>query len=394
MIKLLFVMNNLHCGGAEKALVSLLQTIDYSRYEVDLLLFKHEGIFLQQLPEEVNTLRGLEGFEYFDMSLRAALMDCLAKFKFGTAISRLQAGFVFKQERNAARREQRVWKYISRTLPKLQKHYDAVIGYLEKNPVYFGIEKVSASKKIGFIHNDYEKLGMDPALDQSHFGKLDYLITVSAACGEVLERLFPQYVDKIKVMHNIISPSTVRKMSMQPTPALPNVQGWKIVSTGRLHPQKGFDLAIAACRQLVDSGCDVHWYIIGEGQERERLEAMISQYGLQERFVLLGLQENPYPLIRMADIYVQPSRFEGKPVAVDEAKILGKPIVVTNFSTASDSIASMKNGLIVEMSEEALAGGIKKLLLNETLQQSFTKELQQEDLGTESEVEKLYELIS
>ncbi|MCU6710292.1 glycosyltransferase [Paenibacillus sp. J5C_2022] len=394
MKRLLFVMSHLHCGGAEKALISLLQTIDYTRYEVDLLLFKQEGMFLHQLPQQVNVLGAPDGYSYFDMPLMDALKACMAKGKVATAISRLQAGLVFKQERNAARREQRAWKYISHALPKLQKHYDAVIGYLEKNPVYFGIEKVSATKKLGFIHNDYEKLGMDPSLDQGHFGKLDYLITVSSACGEVLERLFPQYADKVKVMHNIISPSTVRMMSLRPTPALPDVQGWKIVSTGRLHPQKGFDLAIAACRRLVDSGCDVRWYIIGEGQERERLEAMISQYGLQERFVLLGLQENPYPLIRMADIYVQPSRFEGKPVAVDEAKILGKPIVVTNFSTAADSIASMKNGVIVEMSEEALASGIKELLLNETLQQSFTKELQQEELGTESEVEKLYELIS
>lgn len=388
---LLFVMNNLNCGGAEKALISLLETIDYSLYNVDLFLFKHEGLFFSKIPKQVNLLEEPFEYKYFDMSIKTAITDCIKKGKLQVALSRLCAGYIFNTENNRSRCEQRVWKYMSKTLNRINKKYDVAIGYLEKNPIFFCIDKVDANKKIGFIHNDYDKLGMDPTIDKKYFTKLDSIVTVSEECAEVLKQRFPMYKQKIDVMYNIVSPHMIKNMSLEKTDI--NYKGIKLVSVGRLNYQKGFELAIEACKILVGSGYDLKWYVIGEGEERGKLEKMIEENDLQEVFLLLGIKENPYPFIKEADVYVQSSRFEGKSIAIDEAKILHKPIVVTNFSTATDQIKHKENGLIVDMNPQSIYKGIKQLIDNKELRNKLIEQLTKENLGTESEIQKLYELF-
>jgi glycosyltransferase involved in cell wall biosynthesis len=390
--KILFVMNNLNCGGAEKALVSLLEVMDYSVYEVDLFLLKHEGLFLNKIPNQVNLLEEPPEYKYYDMSIKKAILDCLRRGRLDIALSRLMAGFVFKNEKNKVRSEQRVWKYISNSLKNLDGKYDIAIGYLEKNPIYFCIDKVKANKKIGFIHNDYDKLGLDPDLDQKYFEKLDYLVTVSEECGNILKKRFPMYEGKVEVMHNIVSPAMVNKMSLEQVDM--KVNAIKLVSVGRLNYQKGFEMAIETCKELIDNGYTVKWYIIGEGEERGKLEKLVIENSLQGIFILLGIKENPYPYIKEADIYIQTSRFEGKSIAIDEAKILQKPIVVTNFNTAKDQIRNNENGLIVDMNARSIFQGIQTLIDDEELRNKFIFNLSNEELGTESEMPKLYELFN
>ncbi|MBO1579740.1 glycosyltransferase [Bacillus sp. XF8] len=387
----LFVINNLNCGGAEKSLISLLNTMDYSSYDVDLFLFKHEGLFFNKIPKQVNILEEPSEYQLFDMPIKAAIMKCLRQGRLDIALSRVCAGYIFKSEKNNARCEQRVWRYLSKSLQTISKKYNVAIGYLEKNPVYFCIDNVNANKKIGFIHTDYDKLGMDPNIDMDYFRSLDHIVTVSDECANVLKQRFPIYNDKIGVIHNIVSPSTIHKMSQEKVDI--ERKGIKIVSVGRLSHEKGFDLAVEACKNLVETGYEIKWHIIGEGEGRNKLEKMIEENHLQDHFLLLGLKENPYPYIREADIYVQPSRFEGKSIAIDEAKILHKPIVVTNFSTAKDQIENEENGIIVDMDAHSLSEGIKKLIHNEELRNKLIKNLSDEELGTESEIKKLYTLF-
>ncbi|NQX66764.1 glycosyltransferase [Paenibacillus alba] len=389
--KVLFIMNNLTCGGAEKALISLLETMDYSHYDVDLFLLKHEGMFFCKIPSAVNVLEEPSDYRYFDMSMKKAFQDCLGKGKFKIALNRLLAGFIYKNEKNSARSEQRAWKYISKSLPNLHTRYDIAVGYLEKNPIYFCIDKVNAGKKLGFIHSDYNKMGMDAYIDQSYFGKLDHLVTVSEECREILKKNFPMHTEKIEVMYNIVSPATIHNLALEQV----NWPGneLKLVSVGRLNHHKGFELAIDACKELVQAGYQVKWYIIGEGEERKNLEKLIAENELKDTFKLIGLKENPYPYIKAADIYIQSSRFEGKSIAVDEAKILQKPIVVTNFNTAKDQINDHENGLIVDMNSKSLFEGIAALIDNPALRKQFSMQLSNEQLGTESEIHKLYEMF-
>lgn len=392
--KILFVINNLNCGGAEKALISLLETMDYSRVNVDLLLFKQEGIFMSKIPAQVNLLPEPENYKYFDMSIKEAIVDLVKKRKFNIALARVLSSYVFKIEKSRAIVEQKVWRYLEKAFDNLNTEYDFAIGYLEKNPVYFCVDKVKAERKIGWIHNDYEKLRMDKNIDNTYFGKLDYIFTVSEECLNVLKKVFPQYHGKLKLMHNIVSEKTIKKLALEEVSDIEfSDENINIVSIGRLNYQKGFEMAAEACAILKERGYKINWNIIGEGEERDKLESLIEKLNIRGEFKLLGLRENPYPYVALSDIYVQSSRFEGKSIAIDEAKILNKPIVLTNFSTAKDQIENNYNGLICDMNSNSLANEIERIINNDELKNKLIRNLSKEKLGNENEVEKLYSIM-
>ena len=389
---LLFIMNNLTCGGAEKALISLLQTIDYSKYNVDLYLFKHEGLFMSQLPKEVNLLPAPELYPYFDMSIKKAVLENLKSGNFNVVLNRLKMAILFKTEKHPAIREQKLWKYLSKCLIPLEKEYDLAVGFLEKTPNYFCVDKVNAKVKVGFVHNDYDKLGMDTKIDAPYFEKLQHVATISEECLVSLQRSFPYLTNKFIILKNISSPRLILKLAEEKTEPL--FSGLKLLTVGRLSEQKGYDFAIKAATILKEKHkIDFRWYILGTGPLQDQLNKQIEAEGVHENIVFLGLKENPYPYIKQSDLYVQPSRFEGKSVAIDEAKILHKPIIVTNFNSAKDQITNEQNGLIVEMNPEAIADGIARLHSNNALQQKLIAALKTEEMGNENEIEKLYALI-
>lgn len=390
---ILFIMNNLHCGGAEKALISLLQNIDYSNFEVDLLLFQQEGIFMDQIPSQVNLLDEPVNYNLYDMSIKTALMKCIRNGDFKNALNRILAGYIFRSEKNKARCEQRVWRYLAKSLSGINKSYDLAVGYLEKTPIYFCVDRVNASKKIGFIHNDYDKLGMDPIIDDKYFKQLNRVVTVSEECVEILKRRFPQYSKKVDLMLNVVSPNAIQQLAMSEIEYKKHDSEIVIVSVGRLHYQKGFELAIEACGKLISDGYRIKWYVIGEGGERSKLQDLIRKNQLEDCFILVGLKENPYPYINMCDIYVQTSRFEGRCLTITEAKILHKPIVSTNFKVIYDQITDQSNGIIVKQTPESIYKGIRTLIDDPKLRNRIINNLKNEDMGTEREVEKIYNYL-
>ena len=117
--KILFVINSLNCGGAEKALISLLETMDYSKFDVDLLLFKQEGIFMSKIPVQVNLLPEPENYKYFDMSIKKAIIDLIKKGKFDIALARILSLYVFKTEKSMSVVEQKVWRYLAKGFDNL-----------------------------------------------------------------------------------------------------------------------------------------------------------------------------------------------------------------------------------------------------------------------------------
>lgn len=384
-------MNNLRVGGAEKALISLMQTFDYSSYNVDLFLFKKEGLFLTQVPKEVTLLEEPPEYKFFDMAFSKAILNAIKLRRLDIVYNRIMMAYLFKTEKNGAVREQKLWNYLGKCLQPITKKYDLAIGFLENTPNFFCVDKTTANVKVGFVHNDYEELEMNPKLDYNFFKKLNYIASVSEECVAALQRSFPDFSSKLLVIKNISTTKLILKLSEELIEPL--YSGLKLVTLGRLAPQKGYDLLVETAFVLKQKNIDFKWYILGIGELQNELNAQIEKYNLQSDIVFLGLKENPYPYIKQSNIYIQPSRFEGKSIAVDEAKTLQKPIVVTNFSTAKDQINSGENGLIVEMNPEAIATGIIKLQNDLDLQKKLVFNLSNELMGNESEIEKIYALI-
>lgn len=391
--KLAFVIPSLDAGGGEKALVSLLGVMDFQRYDVDLIVFKNRGLFLKMLPAQVRVLTPGGDYATFGLGLGKSLLRFLLRGKFSLVWHRLQFALTSKTNKHVARAEQHNWKHLSAAMATIPGDYDAAIGFLEKSSVYFAVDKIKAKNKLGFIHTNYTDMGMDADFDRPYFQKLDAIVTVSDECESVLKNVFPEYTDKISVVQNVVSPGMIRQLAENGS-APEIAKRPAIVSVGRLHPLKGFDLAVEACAMLVSKGIDLQWLVIGDGGERPALERMIADRKLENHFHLIGLRENPYAYVRKADIYVQPSRVEGKSIAIDEAKILAKPMVVTGYATVADQITNGVNGLVCAIDANGIANGIETLLNNAAMQQRFAENLAKESLGTEAEVEKFYALIA
>ncbi|MFI8706597.1 glycosyltransferase [Bacillus sp. NPDC077411] len=390
---LLFVIPSLTAAGGEKSLVNLLSQIDYNLYNVDLFLLKHDGMFMEFVPKEVQILSLPETYHLFALPLFKSIKQLILKREMTLAYNRVMFAIRNRNARNISIREQYNWKYVSKSLEKLPQKYDVAIGFLEKTSTYFCVDKVNAFKKIGWVHIDYDKLGMDPNFDIDYFKELDHIVTVSEECANKLKNRFPSQKNKVRVIYNIVSPTMINKMANQNNIDVYDRKDNEIVllSIGRLHYQKAFELAIESCKKLIDRGYNIKWNIIGEGEEREKLTNLIKENKLEGTFRLLGLKSNPYPYIKQADIYIQTSRFEGKSIAIDEAKILNKPIIVTNFSTAKDQINDGIDGLIVDMDADAVANGVEKLVKDISLRERLAYNLSQLKLGTEGEINKLYE---
>lgn len=392
---ILFVIPSLHAGGGEKSLVNLLNQIDYNSYNVDLFLFNKSGVFINSLPEQVTILDLPQTYKKFSQTLGASIKDFVSHFKFSLAYYRILFTIKNRFIKNKSKAEQYTWKYISKSIDSLDKEYDVSIGYLEKSSIYFIVDKIKSKKKIGWIHTNYGNSGMDENFDQPYFEKLDNIVTVSEECAVSLKTKFPSLEEKISIIYNIVSPKLINELSNRDVNNDFIIQdGYtNIITVARLSHEKGIDIAINSCKKLIDQGYKIRWYVLGGGPEKSKLEELILNNNLEDNFKLLGIKENPYPYIKQADLYIQPSRYEGKSIAIDEAKILHKPIIVTNYETAKDQINNNENGIIVEMNSEGLSKGIISVIHDVNLQNKIKDSLCNETLGTESEIYKLYDIF-
>lgn len=389
---ILFVIPSMRSGGAEKSLLTLLNLFDFERYEVDLLCFRHDGLFFDDIPKQVNILGENADYEMFDGNAIAAIKYFLKKGKIISAVNRVKYSKLYRLA-DVHQREEAQWGFLKKQLPKIKKKYDCAIGYLEGNANRFVTECVDAKKKICYIHNDIEKLGFDKESFGKSFVNTDIIVTVSNECENSLKKNFPQFLRKFYIIENITSQRILMAESKKEN-AYPNKSHEiSICTVGRFSAQKNIELAVASCAELVKRGLNIRWYHIGNGELKRQIEKQIIENGVEDRFLLLGEKANPYPYIGQCDVYVQPSLFEGKSIAVDEAKCLCRPIVVTNFSTVHDQIRDGTNGIICEMNVKDMSDKIEMLIKNESVRKNLTENLEKEKLGNEEEILKLYELI-
>jgi glycosyltransferase involved in cell wall biosynthesis len=286
-----------------------------------------------------------------------------------------------------------MWRIEKRFIRPARKRYDAVIAFMEGQPLYYAVEKVNAEIKIGFIHGDYGAMGLCRNFDRSYIIRLNALCTVSESCKTALESAFPDQSEKFHVIYNIISSSFLHAMAEKGTGFDDGYDGIRVLSIARLSHQKGLDIAMPAVVGLNRKGLRLRWYIIGIGPEEESLKRQAEEMEAGDNVVFLGERGNPYPYVNECDIYMQPSRFEGKSIAVDEAMVFCRPILLTDFSTAHDQITSGEDGLIVPMTAEGVEQGLEKLALSGELREKYARALSRRDLTNEGEIAKLYALI-
>ncbi|UQZ85703.1 Alpha-D-kanosaminyltransferase [Paenibacillus konkukensis] len=288
------------------------------------------------------------------------------------------------------------WEVYRRFLPKLKSRYDVAISYLDFFCNYYVAEKVHADKKIMYNHMDYaysQTQGWPcPRLERKSFVSSDYIVTVADSARRSLESFFPEHSDKIRVIHNRVSNATVQRLSEEPVDN-DGFQGTRVATVARLCDEKGVMLALEACSQIVSEGYPIRWYLIGTGGLQGELEERLKRLGLEQHFMLMGEKQNPYPYVKGADIYVQPSKTEAHCIAVEEAIALQRPIVVTDIPSFKQQITDGETGIVVPAHAQGLAEGITKLVRSKELRDKLTVQLSYEQNRYQDELNKFYELI-
>lgn len=387
--KVLFIMYNLELGGAEKSLISILNNMDYTRYEVDLFLYEHSGELIEQLPKEVTLLPEIKKYATLCNSTKETFKDGYIRLGTVRTISKYHANL----RKLPLAYDQYLYRYGSKLMEKLSKEYDTAISNIW--PHNLVVEKVNARRKIGWIHTDYSQMKVDYDMDFKILNKLDFIVAVSNQCKEVMDKIYPQLKSKIVIIENIVSKDVITKLAEEPLKEINEFKSRdiKLLTVARLHPEKGVDRAVEAAKKLKDEGKCFKWYIIGYGAQEKELLKRSKELGIEKEVRFLGKKINPYPYFKSCDIYVQPSRYEGKAITITEAKFFNKPIVITDYNSAKDQIDHGKNGLIVENSTQGVYEGIKELMENTTIMEKFEENLKKDGISITNEIEKIYNLM-
>lgn len=380
-------------GGIERSLLGLLNAIDYDKYDVDLFLWSHSGPFMEMIPSRVNILPEINEYALMDKPIVKMIMHgCLL---LGCTRLMLKAYVNIRSIISANIRDTLAWyyhEYSLRFLPLLSTHeYDLAISF--QGTTTF-LDRVKADLKVGWVHTDYSSLSLDLKFMENVWRRADQVVAVSQSCRDVFVRLFPSLFDKLVVIENIVSPTFVKaQANVNVSDEMPAELGiFRLCTVGRYSHPKGFDRAILICKKLVERGYPVKWYAVGPPLDHPTLIQQIREAGVEENFILLGEKVNPYPYIAACDLYVQPSRFEGKAVTVREAQILGKPVVITNFSTAQSQLKDGYDGVIVPMDIDSCVDGLQKILNDAELRRRLSQNALLTDYSNEVEIEKIYAL--
>lgn len=397
MKKILVFSHALEIGGAERALLGLLESFDSSACQVDLFLMRHEGELMGLIPEKVRLLPPIEEYS----CLAVPITDVLRKKQFGIAAGRFAAKIRARNyvKKHAVTGDNGVGleyshKYTLKYMPEINNtEYDLAISFL--TPHCFVAEKVRAKKKIAWIHTDYSTLEIDTFSEEKMWGKYDYIASISDKCTEGFLKKFPSLENKIIRIDNIILPSFILSQaeSEDATSQMADTDSIKLLSVGRFCDQKNFDNVPEICRLIRQQGLDIKWYLIGYGGSEELIKNKIAEAGMQEYVIILGKKENPYPYMKACDLYVQPSRYEGKAVTVREAQILHKPVVITAFETSQSQLTDGFDGVIVPMDNEGCAAGLASVIRNRELQNRLIENTKKTDYTNSSEIEKIYRLM-
>ena len=400
MKKLLFVINTLGYGGAERALLNLLGALDPAQYQISLFVLTGQGELIHELPAYVGILNA----DYNDCSVltkagRTHLLRCVLRAGIGKGLLVKRARYLLKNLYRMCR-EKRIqadklcWRILAEGAPAPEGEYDLAVAYLEGGATYYVADRVRAKKKAAFVHIDYAQAGYGKALDLDCYQRMDHIFTVSNEVKEHFLEVYPSYENKVSVFPNLVDQKRVCRLAEEGEGFSDAFHGVRILTVGRLTEQKRYDVAIDAMALLKKtSPVPVRWYVLGEGALREQLERQIQKLGLEKEFHLLGVKANPFPYYRECDLYVHATGYEGKSIAIQEAQILGKPILATDCSGNREQIEPDVDGRLCRLDSQSVSDEILWMIAHPDRCKAYGQRARQKSLDSSAGFDAFFALL-
>lgn len=397
MKSILIVASDMEIGGAERALLGLLESLDTKKVQVDLFLLHHRGPFMPLIPKDINLLP--ENSRYADLAV--PIGEVIKKGDIDLAAARAYGKWRAKcfVRRHHITGDNSVaihysFRYTIKLLPEIStKFYDLALGFT--TPYYILDQKVKARKKMVWLHTDYSYMQGDTEEERNVWSAYPYIATISKAVSEAFLKKFPELEDRLYPIENITLASSVRKQAelFDGSSEMKRDGTIRLLTVGRFTHPKNMDNIPNICAKIRNMGLNVKWYLIGYGGEEDLIREKIKESHMEKFVVILGKKNNPYPYIKECDLYVQPSRYEGKAVTVREAQMLCKPVVITDYPTASSQLDNGVDGIVVPLENEKCAEGIAELLKNPQRMKRLAENCKARDYSNADEVEKIYALL-
>ena len=394
MKKIFIYAYNLELGGIERSLIGLLESFDKDEYLVDLFLAKQEGELLGDIPENVNLLPIERRYQAFGIPIKNAIKEGFIYESAMRIIAKaINKALRFLKKDSTIAIESFIYRKFIISRMKEQRHeYDMAVSFAM--PYFYVLNKVRAKVRIGFIHTDYSRININFKFIRKMFDRIDYIASVSESVRKALLNSIIIDSKKTLVVENIMPMKSIGRSANDSQHDMPDDGSVRILSIGRFGEAKNFDNVPLICKRIVENGLNVKWYLIGFGNGESLIRQRIEESKMENRVIVLGKRENPYSYISDCDLYVQPSRYEGKAVTVREAQMLGKPVIITDFPTSKSQLKDGFDGLIVPLDNDKCADAISALLLDCELMNRLSENCRNNDYTNSNEVQKLYKILN
>lgn len=365
MKKILFVNDEMTMGGVARILNTLLKELGSYDYELDILVLHCHGELLKELPANVCLIKGSSFFKAVDIPFK--------KVRFNTLFSKLRLLFYMKTNLLISRIKKERKKLLT-------KHYDIEFAAKEGFCTIFVASGDSDLKlnwiQVDYCQHNYAKNHM--ALLTRASQKIDCHIACSQNVLASYKSLFK--IQKGIVIHNLMASEKIRSLAQKEVSPVIKPDKINLIAVARFHPQKSLDRLIYAYAQVKDF---YHLILIGDGSEKEKLHSEAKRLGVYEYITWLGLQANPYPYIKQADLFVLTSLYEGYPTITLESLLVSTPVLSVKVAGISEQLTKKEMGFIVENSSLALIDKLKFLKDKKDLLLAYKKALQNYDYENE-----------
>lgn len=396
--KILFVTNTMGRAGAEKCLQALLELLDPAQYDLSVYSIINRGELYSDMPAYVHILnkkpctKSVLNNAGLAAIARQILWSLIKKIHFITYLPYFFRVLAHQIKIKRLDFSKLFWMLLARSAKRFDEEYDLAVAFIEGAATYYVADYVKARKKATYVHIDYLAAGYDPKLDKKYYDKFDRVFCVSDTVRQVFLKAYPEYESKTFFFHNMVPRERILRLAKEGEGFADGFDGLRILTVGRLHYQKAYDLAIPALAELRRRGHNVRWYVIGEGAEEDNLRALIKQNGVEDSFILMGCFANPYPYIAGCDIYSQASRFEGWCIALAESLVLARPVLASRCAGNEEQVTDGETGVLIDLSTENIVKGMEKLITSPELRAKFTQNLSGVTLDFKKDLEMLYAL--